>query len=61
MWELEKNETWDVMELPKGKRSVGCELIFNVKYIADDIKFALLQKNVRRPMVLTTWKIHTPW
>jgi hypothetical protein len=32
---LETNETWDVMELPRGKRPVGCKWVFNVKYKAD--------------------------
>lgn len=32
---LEKNETWEVLDLPKGKRPVGCKWIFNLKYKAD--------------------------
>lgn len=29
------NEIWDVVDLPKGKRLVGCKWVFNVKYKAD--------------------------
>ncbi|RVW36388.1 putative mitochondrial protein [Vitis vinifera] len=33
---LEKNETWEVMNLPRGKKPVGCKWVFTVKYKADD-------------------------
>ena len=32
---LEKNETWEVMNLPREKKPVGCKWIFIVKYKAD--------------------------
>ena len=32
---LEKNKTWDLVELPKGKSPVGCKWVFTVKYKAD--------------------------
>jgi len=32
---LEKNKTWDIVELPKGKRLVGCRWVFTVKYKSD--------------------------
>ena len=32
---LEKNKTWRITELPKGKKSVGCKWVFSVKYKAD--------------------------
>ena len=32
---LEKNETWEVMNLPRGKKPVGCKWVFTVKYKAD--------------------------
>ncbi|XP_073126194.1 uncharacterized protein [Henckelia pumila] len=28
---LEKNKTWDIVDLPKGKRTVGCRWLFNIK------------------------------
>ena len=31
-----KNRTWEVMTLPRGKKSVGCKWAFTVKYKADD-------------------------
>lgn len=32
---LEKNDTWDLVELPTGKSLVGCKWVFTVKYNAD--------------------------
>ena len=32
---LEKNKTWEITELPKGKTQVGCKWVFTVKYNAD--------------------------
>ncbi|EOY17116.1 Cysteine-rich RLK (RECEPTOR-like protein kinase) 8 [Theobroma cacao] len=32
---LKKNETWDVVELPEGKSSVGCKWVFTIKYKSD--------------------------
>ncbi|RVX05233.1 Retrovirus-related Pol polyprotein from transposon TNT 1-94 [Vitis vinifera] len=32
---LEKNGTWEVMNLPRGKKPVGCKWVFTVKYKAD--------------------------
>ncbi|RVX00895.1 Retrovirus-related Pol polyprotein from transposon TNT 1-94 [Vitis vinifera] len=33
--ELEKNGTWEITDLPRGKKPVGCKWIFTVKYKAD--------------------------
>ena len=32
---LEKNGTWVITDLPKGKQPIGCKWIFTVKYNAD--------------------------
>ena len=32
---LEKNRTWEISKLPKGKNLVGCKQIFTVKHNAD--------------------------
>lgn len=32
---LEKNETLEVLDLPKGNKPVGCKWVFNLKYRAD--------------------------
>ena len=32
---LEKNRTWDLVELPREKRTVGCKWVFTVKYKSD--------------------------
>ena len=31
---LQKNQTWKIVDLPKGKRAVGCKWVFTVKYKA---------------------------
>ena len=30
MWALEKN--WEVVNLPRGKKTVGCKWVFTIKY-----------------------------
>ena len=32
---LEKNRTWDIEALPKGKKTVGCKWVFTTKYKSD--------------------------
>ena len=32
---LQKNKTWSVVTLPKGKKSVGCKWVFTIKHKAD--------------------------
>jgi hypothetical protein len=29
---LEKNETWELVDLPQGKQTVGCKWVFSIKY-----------------------------
>jgi hypothetical protein len=29
---LEKNQTWELVDLPQGKRTVGCKWVFTIKY-----------------------------
>ena len=36
MKSLQKNETWELVEYPPGKKPVGCRWIYTVKYKADD-------------------------
>ena len=33
---LEKNQTWELVDLPKGKRPIGCKWVFTVKYKFDE-------------------------
>ena len=32
---LEKNGTWEIVELPRGKKPIGCKWMFTVKYKVD--------------------------
>ncbi|CAL9019450.1 unnamed protein product [Prunus brigantina] len=32
---LQKNNTWDIVDLPKRMKPVGCKWVFTVKYNAD--------------------------
>lgn len=32
---LEKNNTWEITDLPMGKKSVGCKWVYTVKYRSD--------------------------
>lgn len=32
MQALKKNDTWEIVELPKGKYPVGCKWVFTIKY-----------------------------
>ena len=35
MKSLQKNETWELVECPPGKKAVGCRWIYTVKYKVD--------------------------
>ena len=32
---LQKNKTWDLVPLPRGKKRVGCRWVYTIKYKAD--------------------------
>ncbi|CAA7399928.1 unnamed protein product [Spirodela intermedia] len=32
---LAKNQKWDLVELPRDKKTVGCKWVYTVKYISD--------------------------
>jgi len=32
---LERNNTWEIVDLPKGKKPIGCKWVFTIKYKAD--------------------------
>ena len=35
MHALAKNETWDLVDAPKGVKSFGCKWVYNIKYNTD--------------------------
>lgn len=32
---LAKNDTWEIVQLPKGKRPIGCRWVYTIKHKAD--------------------------
>ena len=34
---LNKNQTWEIVDLPKGKKTVGCKWVFTVKYKVEGV------------------------
>ena len=55
MTALEKNATWELVPLPKGKKIVGCRWMFTVKHKADGTieryKARLVAKGIYNLMV----------
>ena len=51
---LQKNETWELVDLPSGKKPVGCKWVFAVKFKGDDslerYKAGLVEKGILRHM-----------
>ena len=35
MESLEKNKTWELIDLPAGKKPIGCKWVYTVKYTAN--------------------------
>jgi len=60
MQALEKNKTWDLVKLPKGKSTVECRWIFTIKYNSDGslerYKARLVAKGYTKLMVWITLK-----
>lgn len=34
--DLEENGTWEITELPRGRKAIGCKWLFKIKFKADD-------------------------
>lgn len=43
MESLHKNKTWDLAELPKGKRAIGCKLVDRKKEIVSKKKVEMFK------------------
>lgn len=54
---LEDNKTWELVDLPKGKKAIGCRWAYNIKYNASGkvemFKARLLSRGIVRRKVLT--------
>lgn len=52
---LDKNNTWTIMPLPKGKKLVGCKLVYKMKYNSDGtiegykVRLVAMQKVLHKP------------
>ncbi|RVX10421.1 Retrovirus-related Pol polyprotein from transposon TNT 1-94 [Vitis vinifera] len=57
---LEKNGTWEISELPEGKRPVGCKWIFTVKHNPDGKTFAPVAK-LNSIRVLLSVAVNLDW
>lgn len=53
---LEKNETWEILDKPRGQNIVDCKWIFKLKYKADGSRerfmARLVAKGLLKPMEL---------
>ncbi|RDX89689.1 hypothetical protein CR513_28560, partial [Mucuna pruriens] len=48
---LERNSTWDIVDKPKDKRLVDCNI--NLMLLLIDIKRDWLQRDIHKPITLT--------
>ena len=61
---LKKNDTWELVNLPFGKRPVGCEWVFIVKHNADETveryKARLVAKGFTQTYIVDYQETFTP-
>jgi hypothetical protein len=57
---LLENDTWELVELPHGRKAIGCRWVFKVKYTCDGkverFKGHLVAKDIPKNMALITMK-----
>ena len=41
MYALAENEMWNLVDAPKGVKSIGCRWVYKVKYCHEDLHFGL--------------------
>jgi hypothetical protein len=62
---LKKNKTWELIDLPKGKNTIGCKWIYSVKQNAEGkverYKARLVARDIVRLMALTMMRRLHKW
>jgi hypothetical protein len=62
---LQKNSTWEVVDLLKGKIHVGCRWVFTIKYKAVELlncaKQDLSPRDILKYMELIIWRLFHQW
>ena len=58
---LKLNNTWDLVPIPPGKKSIGCQWVYKIKLQADGslerYKAKLMAQVIHKNLVLTTKKL----
>ena len=66
MQSLHKNKSWELVELPKGKRDIGCKWVYKKKEVVlenegENFKAHLVEKGYSQKHGLTMMRFFPPW